>query len=133
VEPEKTSRERVEDLISLLVSDWRPTLQQRVWAIRVALVTGVLVALGYAYGITLWDWAKLLIIPAAIAAGGFWFNSQQRDRELEIAREQREQELGIAERCTQDEALQAYLDQMSDMLIPNNDQPRCTKRGRATA
>jgi hypothetical protein len=58
-----------------------------------------------------------------IAAGGIWFNRQQRERELEIARGQREQELGIAERRTQDEALQAYLDQMSEMLIPNKDQP----------
>jgi Pentapeptide repeats (8 copies) len=105
VEPEKTPRERVEDLISLLVSDWRPTLQQRVWAIRAALVMGVLVALGYAYGITLWDWAKLLIIPAVIAAGGFWFNAQQRKREHEVANEH-----------AQDETLQAYLDQMSQLL-----------------
>ena len=60
-----------------------------------------------------------------IAGGGLWFNRQQRERELgiareqqerelRIAREQRERELGIAERRTQDEALQAYLAQMSD-------------------
>jgi len=61
---------------------------------------------------TLWDWLQLLIIPAVLAGVGLWFNRQQR-----------EQELQTADSRAQDEALQAYLDQMSDMLIPNNDQP----------
>jgi len=62
--------------------------------IRVAIVLGVLIAIGYPFGITLWDWAKLLIVPAVIAAGGVWF----------------------AEQRSQDEALQAYLDQMAQLL-----------------
>jgi hypothetical protein len=74
--------------------------------VAVAVLT-IAILVGYRYGITLWDWIKLLIVPAVIAAGGLWFNRQQRERELEIA-----------ERRTQDEALQAYLDQMSGMLIP---------------
>jgi hypothetical protein len=81
VKQEKSPRERAEDLLSLLVSDWRPTPQQGVWALRIALVLFALVAIGYTDDITLWDWAKLLIIPAAIAFGGLWFNAQQRDRE----------------------------------------------------
>jgi len=68
-----------------------------------------------------------------IAGGGLWLNRQQRERELGIAREQREQEVEIAERRTQDEALQAYLDQMSAMLIPNKTNLRCIKQGQATA
>ena len=75
MEPEKTPRQRAEDLISLLVSGWRPTLQQRVWAIKIAFVLAVVVAIGYSYGITLWDWIKLLIVPAVNAGGGIW---QQR-------------------------------------------------------
>jgi hypothetical protein len=63
------------------------------------------------------------VVPAVLAGGGIWFNRQQRERELEIAKEQRERDVEIAERRTQDEALQAYLDQMSSMLIPNTDQP----------
>jgi len=63
----------------------------------------------------LWAWIKLLVVPAVIAGGGIWFNRQQRERELEIARQQRKQEIDIAERRTQDEALQAYLDQMSQL------------------
>jgi uncharacterized protein YjbI with pentapeptide repeats len=76
----------------------------------------IAVLIGYHYDITLWDWIKLLVVPVVIAGGGLWFNRQQRERELEIA-----------ERHTQDEALQAYLDQMSDMLIPNTDQPSLYK------
>jgi len=106
VEPEKTPRERAENLISLLVSDWRPTPRQSLWAIRIATVLVVLIAFGYAYGITLWDWAKLLIVPAAIAFAGLWFNAQQKEREQNLAREH-----------ARDEALQAYLNQMGRLLL----------------
>jgi hypothetical protein len=117
VEPEKKSpRERAEDLLRLLVPDWRPTARQGLWAVRIVLasvvVLGILTLVGQPFGITLWDWLKLLVVPAVIAGGGLWFNQQQRERELEIA-----------ERRSQDEALQAYLDQMSDMLIPKTGQP----------
>jgi len=104
-------------------SRWRPTSRQLLWAGGIAAALTTTVLIGYRYGITLWDWIKLLIVPAVIAGGGIWFNRQQRERELEIARQQREQELEIAERRTQDEALQAYLDEMSNMLLPNTDQP----------
>jgi hypothetical protein len=112
VEPEKpgkTPRERAEALIRLLVPDWRPTAWQGLWAIRIVLAIivglGLLTVAGRPFGITLWDWLKLLVVPAVIAGGGIWFNRQQRERELEIA-----------ERRTQDEALQAYLDVRSQLL-----------------
>jgi hypothetical protein len=54
----------------------------------------------------LWDWLKLLIVPAVLTAGGVWFNRQQRKREMEIA-----------EQRAQDEALQAYLDKMTELLV----------------
>jgi hypothetical protein len=38
---------------------------------------GTLIAIGYSYGITLWDWANLLIVPAVIAGGGVWFANQR--------------------------------------------------------
>ena len=81
MEPEKTPRERAADLMSLLVPDWRPTAQQVLWAIRIGIVLSLLVAIGYSYGITLWDWLKLLIVPAAIAGVGLWFNRQQLERQ----------------------------------------------------
>jgi len=86
------------------------------WTAGIATALVVSILIGYRYDITLWDWIKLLIVPAVIAGGGLWFNSQQREREQRIAREQREQEVEIAKRRTQDEVLQAYLDQMSQML-----------------
>src|SRR5215216_3170629 len=72
------------------------------WTVGIAIV---LVALHYLINyicdcgpITLWDWLKLLIVPGVIAVsaaiGGAWFAGQR----------------------AQDDALQAYLDQMSQML-----------------
>ena len=76
------------------------------------------VLIGYRYGITLWDWIKLLIVPAVIAGGGLWFNAQQRDREQQIANAR-----------TQDEALQAYLDQMGQLLLDKERPLRQSKEG----
>jgi hypothetical protein len=61
---------------------------------------------------TLWDWLDLLIVPIVLALGGYFLNSSQT-RATQAA----------AERRAQDDALQAYLDQMSAMLIPKKDQP----------
>jgi len=121
VEPEKTPRDRAEVLISLLLG-WRPTPQHGVWVLRLAVVLVVLVAIGHAYNVTLLDWLKLLIVPAVIAGVGIWFNHQQRERELGIAREQREQDTKIAEIRTNDEALQAYFDQMGRLLLDKDTQ-----------
>jgi uncharacterized protein YjbI with pentapeptide repeats len=121
VEPEKTPRDRAEDLISLLLG-WRPTPLHGVWVLRLAVVLVVLVAIGHAYNVTLLDWLKLLIVPAVIAGVGIWFNHQQRERELGIAREQREQDTKIAEIRTNDEALQAYFDQMGRLLLDKDTQ-----------
>jgi uncharacterized protein YjbI with pentapeptide repeats len=122
VEPEKTPRERAEDLLDLLVSDWRPTPRQVLWAIRIGIILSLLVAIGYSYSITLWDWLKLLIVPAVIAGGGLWFNRQQQERQREDDRQQQERGLEIENQRAQDEALQAYLDQMSQ-LITDKDRP----------
>jgi hypothetical protein len=103
---EQSSRERARALVKVLVPAWHPTPRQVLWAIRIAIVLGLLFAIGYAYGITLWDWASLLIVPAVIAAGGVWFNQQQRERELEVENQH-----------TQGEALQAYLDQIGKLLV----------------
>ena len=73
-------------------SRWRPTRRQLLWAGAAAALMAVAVLIGYRYDITVWDWLKLLVVPAVIAGGGIWFNRQQRERELEIAREQRDRE-----------------------------------------
>jgi len=53
-----------------------------------------------------WGWTKLLVVPAVIAAVGLWFNRQQQERALEVERQR-----------AQDEALQAYFDQMGQLLL----------------
>jgi hypothetical protein len=94
---------------------WRPTRTQLLWAGGIAaLAFSIIVICGYLFGWkwtglpkqTLWDWLKLLIIPAVLAGVGLWFNRQQR-----------EQELQTADRRAQNETLQAYLDQMSGLLL----------------
>jgi hypothetical protein len=61
---------------------------------------------------TLWDWLDLLIVPIVLAIGGFLF-TRSETRATQAA----------AERRAQEGALQAYLDHMSAMLLPNKDQP----------
>jgi uncharacterized protein YjbI with pentapeptide repeats len=58
---------------------------------------------------TLWDWLKLLIVPAVLAVGGYLFTQSENRRTEEIAKQR-----------AQDEALQAYLDKMSELLIDKN-------------
>jgi uncharacterized protein YjbI with pentapeptide repeats len=86
-------------------SRWRPTISQSLWTLGIGAVLTVAVLIGYRYDITLWNWLKLLIVPVVIAGGGLWFNVQQREREQRIASER-----------AQDEALQGYLDGMSQLL-----------------
>jgi uncharacterized protein YjbI with pentapeptide repeats len=82
----------------------------------------VLVLIGYPFGVTLWDWAKLLLVPAILAAGGLWFNAQQAERAQKLA-----------DQRTQDDALQAYLDQMAQLLkseFEESDKVRTLARAR---
>lgn len=113
---------------------WLPTRGQvlRVGSIVIALAAlvmllVVLIRLGYAHpwtgfgqsevnqGVqpakTLWDWLGLLIVPVVLAVGGYLFNSSQ-NRATQRA----------SERRARADALQAYLDHMSDMLTPKKDQ-----------
>jgi uncharacterized protein YjbI with pentapeptide repeats len=98
-----------------VVPAWRPTREQRLWTIRIAIVLvvilGILTLIGLPFGITLWDWAQLLIVPAVLTGGGIWFNRQQQQRALEVA-----------EKRAQDEALQAYLDRIGNLLF-DKDKP----------
>jgi uncharacterized protein YjbI with pentapeptide repeats len=91
-------------------SRWQPTRRQVLWAGAAVGLLTVAILVGYRYDITLWDWIKLLIVPAVIAGGGIWFNQQQQQRSFEIA-----------ERRAQDEALQAYLDRMGNLLLKKDD------------
>jgi uncharacterized protein YjbI with pentapeptide repeats len=69
---------------------------------------------------TLWDWLQLLsalAIPVVLAAAGLWFTAQQDQRQQLTENKRAEAERALAEQRAQDEALQAYLDQMSQLIL----------------
>ena len=64
-----------------------------------------------------WDYLDLLIVPAALALGVYWLNQRQNERDQQVADAQQERALAVESQRAQDEALQAYLDQMAQLLI----------------
>jgi hypothetical protein len=98
-------------------SSGQPTRGQILWIGGGMGVLIVLIIIGYRFGVTLWDWAQLLIVPAVIAGGGIWFNNEQKARDREREEQQKTREQEIAEQRAQQEALQAYLDHISEQLL----------------
>ena len=78
---------------------------------------------------TVRDWLQLLIVPFALVAIGFLFTMQQNDRQQAIEDQRAESELEIEEQRAQDAALQAYLDQMGQMLLDKDRPLRQSKEG----
>jgi uncharacterized protein YjbI with pentapeptide repeats len=75
-------------------------------------------------GKPVWEWMQLLIVPLALAVIGLLFEMQQAERQRALEEQQAaledrraEAERELAEQRAQDEALQAYLDQMSGLLL----------------
>src|SRR5215210_1135511 len=66
---------------------------------------------------TVWDFLQLLIVPLMLVAIGFSFTAQQDARQQEIENQRAEAERDLAVQRAQDEALQAYLNQMSGLLL----------------
>jgi uncharacterized protein YjbI with pentapeptide repeats len=66
---------------------------------------------------TVRDWLQLLIVPLALVVISFLFTMQQDARQQQIENQRAEAERALAEQRAQDEALQAYLDQLSDLLL----------------
>ncbi len=79
-------------------------------------------------GKTLWDWLQLLIIPAVLAVGGYLFNftmsrnerqaNEQRlqtERETAAKRDQTERDIALDNQ--REEALQSFIDKMSELLL----------------
>jgi uncharacterized protein YjbI with pentapeptide repeats len=69
---------------------------------------------------TLWDWLQLFIVPLALAAIGLWFAAQQDAHQQQIEDRRAESDRRIEEQRAQDAALQAYLDQMSQLMLEGN-------------
>jgi uncharacterized protein YjbI with pentapeptide repeats len=72
-------------------------------------------------GKTVWDWLDLLLVPlvVGIVAAGLtaWFNVQQDAPQNDIENQRAKAERKLAEQRAQEDALQAYLDQMSTLLL----------------
>jgi hypothetical protein len=70
----------------------------------------------------IWDYLELLVVPAALAIGVYWLNQRQ------AAREERAQDalvahtLRVENERAQEAAVQAYLDQLSHLLLTQHDQ-----------
>jgi hypothetical protein len=84
-----------------------------VWIIAAA----TLVFVDQTYEADLWDWLDLLIVPAVLAGGGLWFNWAQQTHQDAIEQERRDRELDVAKQSAQDDALQAYLDHIGNLLL----------------
>jgi Pentapeptide repeats (8 copies) len=66
---------------------------------------------------TLWDWLQLLFVPIILAIGGFWLNQIQKSREERTAKHRTEDEQKIATDNQHEAALQAYIGNMSELLL----------------
>jgi uncharacterized protein YjbI with pentapeptide repeats len=77
---------------------------------------------------SVWDWLALLIVPAVIALSAFGFGWMERRNERKIAEERRKEDRQIADdrikedrrianERAEDAALEAYLRQMSTLLL----------------
>ena len=68
-------------------------------------------------GKTVWDFLQLLIVPLMLVAIGLVFALQQDARQQRVEDQRADAERELVEQRAQDEALQAYLNQMSQLLL----------------
>ena len=55
---------------------------------------------------TVWDWLDLIVVPVVLALVAWWFNRTTQKTERKIARNRQ-----------QEEALQSYIDRMTNLLL----------------
>jgi hypothetical protein len=111
---------------------WRRITERRfLWRALLGVVLAVLITVligGYVFnwqwtgfsGKDLWDWWQLLIWPVTVAVVGFVFNMKQTETSLKVSERQHQTDLHIAEERQQEEALQTYLDHLSELLLEKN-------------
>jgi uncharacterized protein YjbI with pentapeptide repeats len=108
--------------------------------ISIGLTIVIIAVCGYVFGWewtgltkpqqrTFWDWLSLLIVPIVLALGGYLFNRSESRRTKEDAERQRTADRQIADQRAQDDALQAYLDQIGTLLLDNDRPLRQSKEG----
>jgi hypothetical protein len=136
-EPQRP-RGRSPDIVQWPPDRWSQIARRILWAIGIAgAVVAVLVAvlftvdvLSSIFNVPFLDLLKILAVPLTVGAAVPLFNWLQKRRELDIE-----------DRRTQDEALLAYLDKMSELLIDKDlhkksndyDPMRVTARARTLA
>lgn len=74
-------------------------------------------ATGTAPAKTLWDWLDLLIVPIVLGVGAYLFNRRAALRDTEREEAVKEHERAREEAAHQEEILQDYLDDMSQLLM----------------
>ncbi len=89
---------------------------------------------------SLWDWLNLLIVPAVLVIGALWIDWQMGTRQQEIDGRRAERAETLVEQSAQETALQAYLDQISQLMLEEdlrnsdeNSEVRMLARARTTA
>jgi uncharacterized protein YjbI with pentapeptide repeats len=116
----RTVQERALELLraTLATSCWLPTSegQRLVWAIRGTVVLGLLVLIASAVDKTFWNWLDLLIVPVVLAIGGYLFTRSENSRAQQIATQRAETDQQIEEQRSQQTALQAYLEQITQLV-----------------
>ncbi len=68
----------------------------------------------------LWEWLNLLILPVTLALGANLVSMQQNRRGLQESEVQHQIDLQIAEDTRQEETLDAYIDQVMQLLLEKN-------------
>jgi uncharacterized protein YjbI with pentapeptide repeats len=74
-------------------------------------------------GKTLWHWLELLgvlAIPVVVAVVGPWITIYLSESQQRVEQNRAQRERVLQEQRTQNEALQAYLDQMSNLVLQQN-------------
>jgi uncharacterized protein YjbI with pentapeptide repeats len=104
------------------------------WIVVVAVVAlgGVIEVIIYGYlespgwigvsGKKFWDYLDLLIVPGALALGVYWLNRRQDERDQQAEEDRSRQQLEVENERAQDAAAQAYLDQLTQLLVTQRDQ-----------
>lgn len=69
---------------------------------------------------TLWDWLQLLLVPLVLAVGGFYLTRSENRYALQLQERQEQETRKLEAQRAQDAALQAYLDQMTHLLLHEN-------------
>src|SRR5215211_6221719 len=111
---QQTPGQQALERIRLLLPNWQPTTQDVLRWIRLALIVGfvilgvlfILDVIGLLFGITLLKLLKVLALPITVGAAVPLLNWLQKKRELDVENQR-----------AQDEALQAYLDQMAQLML----------------